>query len=178
MEKVGNFSPRTMGYVLRGLEDQGATILRLRDKEFGTLYRYDPDCKFEERYRLSKTDGPDAQRQHETKEAPLVQSYAGEGRGYAVSVGGMSYPLTNSHSGGLRAPAHRDIRWSGALSTLRTGPCAKSGSPAPWPVTGGVVKVRSMTPSNNYKTRSSTTPFLTQMIWSSNDRFLSHSRSQ
>ena len=78
LEKVGNFSPRTMGYILRGLEDQGATILRLRDKEYGTLYRYDPDCKFEERYRLSKTDGPDAQRQHETKETPLVQSYAGE----------------------------------------------------------------------------------------------------
>jgi len=79
MEKVGNFSPRTMGYVLRGLEDQGAAILRLRDAEYGTLYRYDPDCPFEERYRLSKTDGPDAQRQDETKETPLVQSYAGEG---------------------------------------------------------------------------------------------------
>lgn len=61
--KVGNFSPRTMGYVLRGLEDQGATILRLRDAEHGTLYRYDPDCPYDERYRLSKADGPDAVRQ-------------------------------------------------------------------------------------------------------------------
>lgn len=61
--KVGNFSPRTMGYVLRGLEDQGATILRLRDAEHGTLYRYDPTCNYDERYRLSKADGPDAIRQ-------------------------------------------------------------------------------------------------------------------
>ena len=76
LEKVGNFSPRTMGYVLRGLEDQGATILRLRDKEYGTLYRYDPDCKFEERYRLSKTDGPDAHRQ-DNLPPPPVQAYAG-----------------------------------------------------------------------------------------------------
>lgn len=62
-EKVGNFSPRTMGYILRGLEDQGATILRLRDAEHGTLYRYDPSCHYDERYRLSKADGPDAKRQ-------------------------------------------------------------------------------------------------------------------
>ena len=76
LEKVGNFSPRTMGYVLRGLEDQGATILRLRDKEYGTLYRYDPDCRFEERYRLSRTDGPDARRQEESRATPEVQAYA------------------------------------------------------------------------------------------------------
>lgn len=62
-EAVGNFSPRTMGYILRGLEDQGATILRLRDAEHGTLYRYDPACEYDERYRLSKADGPDAKRQ-------------------------------------------------------------------------------------------------------------------
>lgn len=61
--KVGNFSPRTMGYVLRGLEDQGATILRLRDVEHGTLYRYDPTTPYDNRYRLSKADGPDAKRQ-------------------------------------------------------------------------------------------------------------------
>jgi hypothetical protein len=60
---VGNFSPRSMGYVLRGLEDQGATVLRLRDPEHGTLYRYDPTTMYEERYRLSKSDGPDAKRQ-------------------------------------------------------------------------------------------------------------------
>jgi DNA-binding transcriptional ArsR family regulator len=75
LNKVGNFSPRTMGYVLRALEDQGATILRLRDSEYGTLYRYDPECPFEERYRLSKNDGPDAQRQRQTPEAPEVQTY-------------------------------------------------------------------------------------------------------
>lgn len=63
---VGNFSPRSMGYVLRGLEDQGATILRLRDNEHGTLYRYDADCPYDERYRLSKSDGPDAHRQRGT----------------------------------------------------------------------------------------------------------------
>lgn len=66
--KVGNFSPRTMGFVLRGLEDQGATILRLRDPEHGTLYRYDPTCAYDERYRLSKADGPDAQRQRGSDE--------------------------------------------------------------------------------------------------------------
>jgi|TARA_X000001382_G_C3128163_1_gene165415 DNA-binding transcriptional ArsR family regulator len=65
LEVVGNFSPRTMGYVLRGLEDQGATILRLRDNEHGTLYRYDPNCEYDDRYRLSKPDGPDAIRQRE-----------------------------------------------------------------------------------------------------------------
>ena len=75
LKKVGNFSPRTMGYVLRGLENQGATILRLRDKEYGTLYRFDPDCKFEERYRLSKTNGPDAERQ-EVPAPPAVVAYA------------------------------------------------------------------------------------------------------
>jgi len=62
---VGNFSPRTMGYVLRGLENQNATILRLRDNEHGTLYRYDPNCEYDERYRLSRPDGPDALRQEE-----------------------------------------------------------------------------------------------------------------
>ena len=63
--KVGNFSPRAMGYVLRGLEDQKATILRVRDAEHGTLYRYDPSCEWDDRYRLSKADGNDAQRQRE-----------------------------------------------------------------------------------------------------------------
>lgn len=62
---VGNFSPRSMGYVLRAIEDKGITILRLRDPEQGTLYRYDPVTPFEERYRLSKTEGPDAKRQRE-----------------------------------------------------------------------------------------------------------------
>ena len=62
---VGNFSPRSMGYVLRALEDKGVTILRLRDPENGTQYRYDPGTPFEERYRLSKTDGSDAKRQRE-----------------------------------------------------------------------------------------------------------------
>lgn len=61
--EVGNFSPRTMGYVLRALEDQGATVLRLRDPEYGTLYRYDPSCPYDDRYRLSKQNGPDAERQ-------------------------------------------------------------------------------------------------------------------
>ena len=63
LNKVGNFSPRTMGYVLRSLEDQGATVLRVRDAEHGTLYRYDPTCEYEDRFRISKADGPDAIRQ-------------------------------------------------------------------------------------------------------------------
>jgi len=71
--KVGNFSPRTMGFVLRGLEDQGATILRLRDPEHGTLYRYDPTCSYDERYRLSKPDGPDAKRHQADDEAQEAQ---------------------------------------------------------------------------------------------------------
>lgn len=75
IERVGNFSPRTMGYVLRGLEDQGATILRLRDAEHGTLYRYDPSCEYDARFRLSKSDGPDAQRQ---KKHNAAQSEAAE----------------------------------------------------------------------------------------------------
>ncbi len=65
LNTVGNFSTRTMGYVLRALEDQEITILRLRDNEFGTLYRMDLECEYEERYRLSKTTGPDAIRQRE-----------------------------------------------------------------------------------------------------------------
>lgn len=73
VSKVGNFSPRTMGFVLRGLEDQGATILRLRDPEHGTLYRYDPSCAFDHRYRLSKSDGPDAQRYRLEHEAQAQQ---------------------------------------------------------------------------------------------------------
>jgi hypothetical protein len=62
-EAVGHFSPRSMGYVLRALEDNQITLLRLRDPEQGTLYRYDPNTSYEERYRLSKADGPDAKRQ-------------------------------------------------------------------------------------------------------------------
>lgn len=62
-DTVGHFSPRSMGYVLRALEDKGVSLLRLRDPEHGTLYRYDAGTPFEERYRLSKSDGPDAKRQ-------------------------------------------------------------------------------------------------------------------
>ena len=62
LHTVGNFSPRSMGYVLRGLEDQNLCILRLRDNEHGTLYRYDPECEYDERYRLSKSDGSDGSR--------------------------------------------------------------------------------------------------------------------
>ena len=64
-EQVGHFSPRSMGYVLRALEDNKITLLRLRDPELGTLYRYDPTTDYEERYRLSKSSGPDAKRQQE-----------------------------------------------------------------------------------------------------------------
>jgi len=60
---VGHFSPRSMGYVLRALEDQKITVLRLRDPEFGTLYRYDSVTEYEDRFRLSKPNGPDAKRQ-------------------------------------------------------------------------------------------------------------------
>jgi DNA-binding transcriptional ArsR family regulator len=66
-EAVGHFSPRSMGFVLRALEDMGVALLRLRDPEQGTLYRYDPATMFEERYRLSKADGPDAKRQRASK---------------------------------------------------------------------------------------------------------------
>jgi DNA-binding transcriptional ArsR family regulator len=62
-EQVGHFSPRSMGYVLRALEDNGITLLRLRDVEHGTLYRYDNETEYEDRYRLSKKTGPDAVRQ-------------------------------------------------------------------------------------------------------------------
>lgn len=62
-DAVGHFSPRSMGYVLRAIEDLGVTILRLRDTESGTLYRYDPATEYEDRYRLSKSNGPDAVRQ-------------------------------------------------------------------------------------------------------------------
>lgn len=67
-EVAGNFSPRTMGFVLRSLENNGVTVLRLRDAEHGTLYRYDPSCAYDERYRLSKPDGPDAKRQFNEQE--------------------------------------------------------------------------------------------------------------
>lgn len=62
-ENVGALSPRTMGAVLRALEGQGATILRLRHPEHGTLYRYDPACRFDAQFRISKADGPDALRE-------------------------------------------------------------------------------------------------------------------
>lgn len=83
---VGKCSPRTMGYILRALEDQGATIHRLRDTEIGTMYKYDPTCEFEERYRLSKANGADARREAEKEDAaanpPAVYSYENEdGRG-------------------------------------------------------------------------------------------------
>ena len=74
LETVGNFSPRTMGYVLRGLENQGATILRLRDAEYGTLYRYDPTCQYDERYRLSKSNGPDAERQKRSEDGTNTEA--------------------------------------------------------------------------------------------------------
>jgi hypothetical protein len=64
-EAVGHFSPRSMGFVLRALEDNKVTLLRLRDPELGTLYRYDKATEYEERYRLSKSDGPDAKRQRD-----------------------------------------------------------------------------------------------------------------
>lgn len=62
-ESVGHFSPRSMGYVLRALEDMGVTLLRLRDNDNGTLYRYDAGTLYEDRFRLSKTSGSDAIRQ-------------------------------------------------------------------------------------------------------------------
>jgi hypothetical protein len=65
LEEVGTFSPRAMGAVLRGIEDQQATVLRVRDPEHGTLYRYDPKCAWDDRYRLSRSDGADAQRQRD-----------------------------------------------------------------------------------------------------------------
>jgi len=84
-EQVGNLSPRTMGFVLRALEDQGVTVLRMRDSEYGTLYRHDPECPFEERYRLSKTDGADAHRQRSEREPyeppPIQDHQASQGTG-------------------------------------------------------------------------------------------------
>jgi len=64
LSEVGSFSPRAMGYVLRGIEDQQGTILRVRDPEHGTLYRYDPEVPWDDRYRLSSI-GSDAERQRE-----------------------------------------------------------------------------------------------------------------
>lgn len=56
----GRLSPRTFGFILRDLESLGATIMKVRDPEYGTLYRYDSSVGFDDRYRLSKDDGNDA----------------------------------------------------------------------------------------------------------------------
>lgn len=58
----GRLSPRTFAFVLRDLEAQGATLIKYRTKEYGTLYRFDPGLAFDPVMRVSKSDGPDALR--------------------------------------------------------------------------------------------------------------------
>ena len=58
----GHLSPRTFGRILRDLEGQQLSFLRIRDPSLGSLYRFDPLVPFDERFRLGKTDGPDALR--------------------------------------------------------------------------------------------------------------------
>lgn len=67
-EAVGKMSPRTMGFVLRALEDRELTILRLRDPEHGTLYKYEAALPFDPAYRVSKQSGYDAERQRAIKQ--------------------------------------------------------------------------------------------------------------
>ena len=64
----GHLSPRTFGRILRDLEGQQLSFLRIRDPSLGSLYRFDPLVPFDERFRLGKTDGPDALRQIEDSE--------------------------------------------------------------------------------------------------------------
>lgn len=63
----GSLSPRTFGQILRDLESQQLSFLRIRDPALGSLYRFDPLVPFDERFRLGKI-GPDAQRQAEQSE--------------------------------------------------------------------------------------------------------------
>lgn len=63
LAEVGSFSPRSMGRVLRALERQHLSILRLRDPYHGTLYRFDPEVEFDEKYRLSDDGSRDGQRE-------------------------------------------------------------------------------------------------------------------
>jgi hypothetical protein len=63
----GTLSPRSMGVVLRALEDQGVRFNRRRDPEWGTVYELDPSGQAE---RLAKTDGPDATGEHQPRNAP------------------------------------------------------------------------------------------------------------
>lgn len=55
-------SPRSFAVVLRSLEDQEITVLRQRDKVYGTVYLVDFDVPFKPEFRLSKPDGSDATR--------------------------------------------------------------------------------------------------------------------
>lgn len=64
----GTLSPRTFGQILRDLEGQQLSFLRIRDPALGSLYRFDPLVPFDERFRLGKTDGPDALRHTEQAE--------------------------------------------------------------------------------------------------------------
>jgi hypothetical protein len=66
-------SPRTLGRVLRVMEDNRMTLVRFRDQEWGSLYRYVPDVAFREDLRLSKIDGADAMRGAIVEEPPEVR---------------------------------------------------------------------------------------------------------
>lgn len=66
-------SPRTLGRVLRVMEDHEFTLVRFRDDEWGSLYRWVPDVKFRDEFRLSKADGPDAMRGSIVETAPEVR---------------------------------------------------------------------------------------------------------
>lgn len=72
VDEVGNFSPRSLGAVIRAMEDNKLTLLKVRHVQYGTVYRYDPDAKWEGRYRLSDPNSHDAraERQKKKKSAP------------------------------------------------------------------------------------------------------------
>lgn len=53
-------SPRSLAVVLRKLEDQRESILRQRDKVWGSVYLLDESLDYDPEFRLSKTTGPDA----------------------------------------------------------------------------------------------------------------------
>jgi len=59
----GRLSPRTFAFILRELEShQHVSILKMRDPEYGTLYRYDASVPYDDHYRLSRATGPDGKR--------------------------------------------------------------------------------------------------------------------
>jgi len=59
----GTLSPRTMGAVLVGLEEQGARFTKSRNVEYGVCYEFDPTAPS-----LAKLDGADATGEYAPRE--------------------------------------------------------------------------------------------------------------